>query len=94
MRVSFELPAELESELRGRGADLGAAAREAYLVSLYRQGVISRQKLSLGLGVDRIGVEAVLKRHEVTEDLGTAPEYAQDMDVLRKLRDQSVRSGS
>lgn len=42
MAVSFQLPTDLEHELRGDLPDLDGEAKEALLVSLYRQGKLSR----------------------------------------------------
>jgi predicted HTH domain antitoxin len=86
MAVSFQLPTDLEHELRSRLRDLDAEAKEALLVSLYRQGKLSHLTLSKALGLDRFETEDVLRRHNVTEDLGTVEDYLSDAATLAKLR--------
>jgi predicted HTH domain antitoxin len=86
MAVSYQLPTELEQDLRGSLRDLDAEAKEALLVSLYRQGKLSHPALSKALGLDRLETEDVLRKHNVTEDLGTVEDYLTDAATLAKLR--------
>jgi predicted HTH domain antitoxin len=86
MAVSFQLPQDLENELRSGPRDLDAEAKEALLVSLYRQGRLSHLALSRALGLDRFETEDVLRKHNVTEDLGTVEDYLADAATLAKLR--------
>lgn len=86
MAVSFQLPLDLEHELRGDLPDLDAEAKEALLVSLYRQGKLSHLALSKALGLDRLETEDVLRKHNVTEDLGSVEDYVADAATLAKLR--------
>ena len=86
MAVSFQLPTDLEHELRSDLRDLDAEAKEALLVSLYRQGKLSHLALSQALGLDRFETEDVLRKHNVTEDLGTLEDYLSDAATLAKLR--------
>jgi predicted HTH domain antitoxin len=86
MAVSFELPSEIELNLRRSLGDLDQAAKEAALVELYRQGRVSRPELSEALGLSRYEVDGLLKRHNVTEDLPTIEELADDLERLRKVR--------
>jgi predicted HTH domain antitoxin len=89
MAVSFALPTELERSLRSELRDLDAEAKEALLVSLYRQGKLSHIALSKALGLDRFETEDVLRKHNVTEDLGTVEDYLTDAATLAKIRTQS-----
>ena len=89
MTVSFQLPSNLEHELRGPLRDLDAEAKEALLVSLYRQGKLSHLALSKTLSLDRFETEDVLRKHNVTEDLGTVEDYLSDAATLAKLRTQT-----
>jgi hypothetical protein len=91
MAVTFELPLELEELLRHDFHDLGAEAKEAFFVSLYRQGKLSHLALSKALGFNRLDTESVLHKHHVTEDLGTVDEYLQDAQTLQRLRDAEGR---
>jgi hypothetical protein len=87
MTVKFDLPREIEMSLREEVGDLDQAAKEALLVEFYRQEKLTRQQLSLALGVSRFETDAVLKRHEVFHDL-TAEDVARESDGLRKFRDE------
>ena len=86
MAVRFQLPTELEDELRSHRVDLDAEAKEALLVSLYRQGKLSHVSLANALGLDRFDTEDVLRKHNVTEDLGNVEDYLADAATLAKLR--------
>lgn len=81
--VSFQLPDNVEQQLRRELGDLDAAAKEAALVELYRQGQLSHGKLAESLGISRYETDAVLKRHNVTEDLVTREELDQQVTGLR-----------
>jgi predicted HTH domain antitoxin len=86
MTVSFQLPSDLEQTLRHDVRDLDAAAKEALLVALYRQGRLSHHALSQALGLDRIETEGVLHKHNVTEDLGTVAEHLAEVRAVEELR--------
>lgn len=88
MTVSFQLPSDLEHELRGVLPDLDITAKEALLVSLYRQGTLSHLALSNALGLDRFETEDVLRKHNVIEDLGTVEDYLSDAATLTIVRKQ------
>jgi predicted HTH domain antitoxin len=66
MTISFELPQDIEQELRINGSDLSGEAREAFLVELYRQDRISHHQLTEALGLSRLETDGVLKRHKVS----------------------------
>ncbi|MEI7780775.1 MAG: UPF0175 family protein [Planctomycetota bacterium] len=85
MSISFELPVAVEEQLRRDHADLDVVAKEAALVELYRQGRISQHQLGLSLDKSRCEVEELLKRHNVTEDLYTAEQVAEQITILRRL---------
>ena len=86
MTVSFQIPSELEQSLRHQLSDLDAAAKEALLVTLYRQNNISHLALSQALGLDRFETEAILQKHNVTEDLGTAEDVLAEVRAVEKIR--------
>ena len=86
MAVTFELPLDLEQDLRHDLHDLEAQAKEAFLVSLYRLGKVSHFALSQALGLDRFETEDLLHRHHVVEDLGTIEDYLADARTLEQLR--------
>ena len=75
MAVTIQLPIDIERDLRREFGDLDQTAKEAMLVELYRQDQLSHQQLSLALGIDRFETEALLKKHNVTQDFATDEEY-------------------
>lgn len=75
MAVIVEIPEEVERLLRARYSDLDEKAKVAMLVELYRQDKLSQHELSLALGMDRFETEALLKLHNVVEDLATDAEH-------------------
>ncbi len=85
MSVTFELPATIERQLRGEWADFDAVAKEAALVELYRQAKLTHHQLATALGLDRLAVDELLKRHQVTEDLVSAEALGSQLVTLRKL---------
>jgi len=82
MALTIELPIELEQTLRRELGDLDQAAKEALLVELYRQDKLTHYELSQALGLERFETDALLKKHNVTEDLPTAEELADDLARL------------
>jgi hypothetical protein len=85
MAVSFELPSEIERNLRQTLGNLDEAAKEAALVGLYRQRKLTQRELAQALGLTRLETESLLKKHGVTEDLPTADEIERDVEDLRRL---------
>ena len=85
MTVSFEIPNSLERLLRRDFGNLDDAAKEAALVELYRQGKLTQHELAEALGLTRIETDAILKKHNVTEDLPTDAELAVGLSNLRRL---------
>ena len=57
-------------------------------MELYRQGQLSHGKLAAALGISRYQTDAVLKRHNVTEDLVTYNEYLDQVRDLRRILGQ------
>ena len=84
MSVCFELPHNIEQQLRKNGTDLDREAKEVYLVALFRRGAVCHYDLGVALGLDRFETDALLKRHQVTEQsLGH-----QDVDAdLQRIND-------
>jgi hypothetical protein len=50
MAVTFELPGDVEQNLRREFSDFDLAAKEATLLEIYRQGRISQSELSRASG--------------------------------------------
>jgi hypothetical protein len=83
--ISFEISKEVMDAIGKLGADASQAAKESFLVDLYRQGTISLRVLGAALGLARLEVDAVLERHDVASDL-TLEEFRAEAAYLRKLR--------
>lgn len=79
------IPPGLEQALSRTGGDPAETLREAALVELYRMGRISHAEFAEGLGISRLDADAILKRHNVTEDLPTTSELADQLSHLRRL---------
>jgi predicted HTH domain antitoxin len=88
MAVTIELPIEIERELRRDIANLDQAAKEAMLIELYRQDKLTHHQLAAALDLDRFETEAVLKKHNVTEDFPTDDEYERALDRLGMPRNK------
>jgi len=80
MSVTFHLPPQIEQSLRRELGDLDQAAKEGALVELYRQEKLTHHELAQSLGISRIEIDAVLKKHNVTEDLLTPVEFERQID--------------
>ncbi len=85
MTISFELPQEIEQQVRTNGMDLPHKAREALLVELYREQKITQHQLGEALGLDDYETDGVLKRYGVGYDL-TLEEFEQQIAFLRASR--------
>jgi len=79
------LPAAIERSLRYVLGKLSPPTLEAVLVDLYRSGDITHHELGESLELDRCGVDALLKRRGVSEDLPTLEEHEAQVQALRRL---------
>lgn len=72
MSISFEIPQDIEQQLRTEGADLSHKAREAFLVELYREDRISHSQLREALGLSFHEAEQLIKErgagHDISRD--------------------------
>ncbi len=84
MAIHIEISPSLEAKLEAKLGNLPAAATEALMVELYRQGHISHGEFAQSLGLSRYEADGVLKRHGVTEDLLTSGELESQVEGLRK----------
>jgi predicted HTH domain antitoxin len=85
MSVSFELPQDIERELRTRGVDPNRAAKESYLIDLFRNGVVSHVELGQALDLDRFETNALLKRHRVAERSLSHEDVDSDVRSINEL---------
>ena len=81
--ISFDLPDSVERHLATLSDNVDAAAKEAAVVELYRQGQLSHGALADCLGISRMEVGGLLERHGVTEDLPTVAEFREQLEVIR-----------
>ena len=87
MNVNFDIPQEIEQQLRSEGVDPNREAREAYLVELYRQDRISHAQLRKALDVSFHEAERLIKQHRAGHDIDTE-EFEAGRDLLKKARPQ------
>lgn len=85
MSVTFQLPDDIEQQLRNELSNLDEVAKEAALVGLYRQAKLTHHQLATALGLERFETEDLLKRHNVTEDLITKEKLDAQLIALHKL---------
>ncbi len=85
LTITLHLPTDVERTLRADVPDLEHDAREAYAVDLYRRGRVTRAQVGEILGLDRIAVDGVLRRHEVYDGSPTAADIEADVAVLDHL---------
>ena len=81
--ISFDLPDSVERHLATLSDNVDAAAKEAAVVELYRQGHLSHVALADCLGISRMEVDGLLERHGVTEDLPTVAEFREPLEAIR-----------
>ena len=81
--ISFDLPDSVERHLATLSENVDAAAKEAAVVELYRQGQLSHGALAECLGISRTEVDVLLQRHGVTEDLPTVADFREQLEAIR-----------
>jgi hypothetical protein len=85
MSITFELPRDLELEVRGKGLDLNSEAKVAFLIDLYRRDQITHRQLGEALGLSRYETDGILKRHGVSPNVSLEEMEAQ-ASALRDAR--------
>ena len=87
MAVTFDLPTEIEAQLRKELENLDQAAKQAAVIELYRQHVLTHRQLAEALGISRFEADALLKTHGVHYDL-TPQEVRDESASLRRTSKQ------
>jgi hypothetical protein len=87
MNISFEIPYEIEQQIRSDGVDLDRDAKEVYLMEQYRQAKITHRQLEEALGLSFHETERLLKQRGLGQDLDIE-EFEAGRDFLRKARSQ------
>ncbi len=84
MTISFEIPQNIEQRLHAEGADLDRAAKEAYLVELYRRDRITHDDLSEALGLGFHQTQQLIKEHDACDDCNLA-EFEAERKLIRGM---------
>ncbi|SIO05445.1 Uncharacterised protein family (UPF0175) [Singulisphaera sp. GP187] len=85
MNISFEIPHDIEQQIRPHGSDLNDKAREAFLVEMYREHEITHRQLGEALGLERYETDGLLKKYGVGLDL-SVEEMKAASGMLRDAR--------
>jgi hypothetical protein len=85
MTISFEIPQEIEQQIRMNGVDLGRDAKEVYLMEQYRQAKITHRQLEDALDLSFHAAEHLLKQRGMGQDLDIE-EFESGRELLRKGR--------
>jgi sensor domain CHASE-containing protein len=85
MTIRFDIPREIEQQIRTDGVDLDRDAKEVYLMEQYRQAKITHRQLEEALALSFHEVEQLLKRREMGQDL-EIEEFEAGRERLRKGR--------
>ena len=85
MNVSFEIPQDMEQQLRSEGVDPNRDAKQVYLLEQYRQARITHRQLEEVLGLSFHETEQILKQRGMGQDLDTEA-FGAERDLLRNVR--------
>ncbi len=85
MNVNFEIPQDMEQQLRSEGVDPNRDAKQVYLLEQYRQARITHRQLEEVLGLSFDETEQILKQRGMGQDLDTEA-FGAERDLLRKVR--------
>jgi hypothetical protein len=85
MTISFDIPQEIEQQIRTDGVDLDRDAKEVYLMEQYRLARITHRQLEEALGLSFHEAEELLKRRDMGQDLDIE-EFEAGRELLRKAR--------
>lgn len=85
LKVTLDLPPDVEEKLRREALDLDADVKEVYALELFRRGGLGHQELSQVLGLDRVETDAYLKRHNVFEGSLTMADLEEDRQTLDRV---------
>jgi hypothetical protein len=71
MTIAFEIPHDIEQQIRISGADLNGDAKEVYLMEQYRQAKITHRQLEDALNLSFHETELLLKQRGLGQDPDT-----------------------
>jgi hypothetical protein len=69
MTIAFEMPQDIEQQIRAEGADLNRGAKEVYPMEQYRQAKITHRQLEEALNLSFHETEQLLKQRGLGQDL-------------------------
>ena len=82
LKVTLDLPIEVEEKLRREITNLDTDVKETYVLELFRRGQLTHYQLSQVLGLDRFETDAYLKHHNVFEGSLTLADLQSDRETL------------
>ena len=85
MTISFDIPHDIEQQIRTDGVDLARDAKEVYLMEQYRQARITHRQLEAALDLSFHEAEQLLKQRDIGQDLDLE-EFAAGRELLRRGR--------
>ena len=83
MTISFDIPHDIEQQIRTDGVDLARDAKEVYLMEQYRQARITHRQLKAALDLSFHKAEQLLKQRDIGQDLDIE-EFENGRKFLRK----------
>jgi hypothetical protein len=83
MTIAFEIPHDIEEQIRTDGADLNRDAKEVYLMEQFRQAKITHRQLEEALALSFHETEQLLKQRGLGQDLDIE-DFNSGRDLLRK----------
>jgi hypothetical protein len=87
MTIAFEIPHDIEQQIRSSGADLNRDAKEVYLMEQYRQAKITHRQLEEALNLSFHETELLLKQRGLGQDLDIEG-FKAGRELLRTARSQ------
>ena len=85
MSISFEIPHDLEQQLRTEGVDPNREAKEIYLMEQFRQARMTHRQLEEALGLSFHEAEVRLKERGLGQDIDLE-EFEAGREFLKKAR--------
>ena len=85
MNISFEIPKDIEQQIRTGDEDLSREAKEVYLMEQFRRAKLSHRQLQDALGLSFQETEELLKRRGLGQDID-ADAFDVGRERLRKAR--------
>jgi hypothetical protein len=86
MSVSFEIPRDIEQQIRTSGVDLDRDAKEVYLMEQYRQARITHRQLQKALDLSFHETAQLLKQRGMGQDMDL-----EELEPGRELLHETTR---